>query len=76
MKVSGLGNLFIFDAGVMPDTEMEHILRNTFGKQSHPMRKYGRMMYWMPKFKVRFVDSLPFVAQFYSGIVEKIKVHG
>ncbi|KAG0712383.1 Evolutionarily conserved signaling intermediate in Toll pathway, mitochondrial [Chionoecetes opilio] len=39
--------------GVMPDTEMEQILRNTFGKLSHPVRKYGRMMYWMPKFKVR-----------------------
>ncbi|XP_063865697.1 evolutionarily conserved signaling intermediate in Toll pathway, mitochondrial-like [Scylla paramamosain] len=37
--------------GVMPDTEMEHILRNLFGKMSHPVRKFGRMMYWMPKFK-------------------------
>lgn len=37
--------------GVMPDSEVEHILRNTFGKQSHPVRKYGRMMYWMPKLK-------------------------
>ncbi|XP_071528590.1 evolutionarily conserved signaling intermediate in Toll pathway, mitochondrial [Panulirus ornatus] len=37
--------------GVLPDTEMEDILRNAFGKYSHPLRKYGRMMYWMPKFK-------------------------
>nr|XP_045608013.1 evolutionarily conserved signaling intermediate in Toll pathway, mitochondrial-like [Procambarus clarkii]XP_045608015.1 evolutionarily conserved signaling intermediate in Toll pathway, mitochondrial-like [Procambarus clarkii]XP_045608016.1 evolutionarily conserved signaling intermediate in Toll pathway, mitochondrial-like [Procambarus clarkii]XP_045608017.1 evolutionarily conserved signaling intermediate in Toll pathway, mitochondrial-like [Procambarus clarkii]XP_045608018.1 evolutionarily c len=37
--------------GVMPDTEIEHILRNTFGKYGHPVRKYARMMYWMPKFK-------------------------
>lgn len=38
--------------GVMPDTETEMILKNTFGKNSHPVRKFGRMMYWMPKFKV------------------------
>lgn len=37
--------------GVMPDTEMEMILKNAFGKDSHPVKKFGRMMYWMPKFK-------------------------
>ncbi|XP_013785802.1 evolutionarily conserved signaling intermediate in Toll pathway, mitochondrial-like isoform X2 [Limulus polyphemus] len=37
--------------GVMPDSEVKEILINTFGKQSHVFRKYGRMMYWMPKFK-------------------------
>ncbi|CAL4123183.1 unnamed protein product, partial [Meganyctiphanes norvegica] len=37
--------------GVLPDTEMEMILVNTFGKRSHPVRKFGRMMYWMTKFK-------------------------
>lgn len=45
----------LFMVGVMPDTEMEMILMNAFGKYSHPIRKYGRMMYWMPKFKVRYV---------------------
>nr|CAG4644015.1 EOG090X07J4 [Lepidurus arcticus] len=39
------------DCGVMPDVEMEDMIRNIFGKHSFPLRKYGRMMYWMPKFK-------------------------
>ncbi|XP_073818536.1 evolutionarily conserved signaling intermediate in Toll pathway, mitochondrial [Musca autumnalis] len=39
------------DLGVMPDYEMEAMLLNIFGKQGHPLRKYWRMMYWMPKFK-------------------------
>lgn len=36
---------------VMPDSEMEDLLANIFGKRSHPMYKYWRMMYWMPKIK-------------------------
>lgn len=39
------------DLGVMPDYEMEAMLLNVFGKRGHPLRKYWRMMYWMPKFK-------------------------
>ncbi|KAM7359906.1 evolutionarily conserved signaling intermediate in Toll pathway, mitochondrial [Cochliomyia hominivorax] len=39
------------DLGVMPDYEMEAMLLNVFGRQGHPLRKYWRMMYWMPKFK-------------------------
>ncbi|XP_017046632.1 evolutionarily conserved signaling intermediate in Toll pathway, mitochondrial [Drosophila ficusphila] len=39
------------DFGVMPDCEMEAMLLNVFGRQGHPLRKYWRMMYWMPKFK-------------------------
>lgn len=39
------------DNGVMPDYEMESMLINVFGKKGHPVRKYWRMMYWMPKFK-------------------------
>ncbi|XP_041768414.1 evolutionarily conserved signaling intermediate in Toll pathway, mitochondrial [Anopheles merus] len=39
------------DNGVMPDYEMEAMLVNVFGKKGHPVRKYWRMMYWMPKFK-------------------------
>lgn len=35
----------------MPDYEMEDILMNVFGKRGHPLRKFWRMMYWMPKFK-------------------------
>lgn len=39
------------DHGVIPDYEMEAMLLNVFGKRGHPVRKYWRMMYWMPKFK-------------------------
>lgn len=39
------------DNGVMPDYEMEAILLNIFGRKGHPVRKFWRMMYWMPKFK-------------------------
>ncbi|CAK1547224.1 unnamed protein product [Leptosia nina] len=37
--------------GVMPDIEMEQMLLNTYGRRGIPLRKYWRMMYWMPKFK-------------------------
>lgn len=30
---------------------MEDMLVNIFGKKGHPVRKFWRMMYWMPKFK-------------------------
>lgn len=39
------------DLGVMPDYEMEAMLLNVFGRHGYPLRKYWRMMYWMPKFK-------------------------
>ncbi|XP_057653533.1 evolutionarily conserved signaling intermediate in Toll pathway, mitochondrial [Diorhabda carinulata] len=39
------------DNGVMPDMEMEDMLLNIFGRRGYPLRKYWRMMYWMPKFK-------------------------
>ncbi|XP_076058851.1 evolutionarily conserved signaling intermediate in Toll pathway, mitochondrial [Oratosquilla oratoria] len=45
--------------GVIPDSEMEMILINTFGKTAHPVRKYARMMYWMPKFKNASPWALP-----------------
>ena len=35
----------------MPDYEMDDMLVNIFGNRGHPMRKFWRMMYWMPKFK-------------------------
>jgi evolutionarily conserved signaling intermediate in Toll pathway len=37
--------------GVIPDYEMEDMLINIFGRRGHPVRKFWRMMYWMPKFK-------------------------
>ncbi|CAH2037382.1 unnamed protein product, partial [Iphiclides podalirius] len=39
------------DNGVMPDSEMEQMLLNIFGRRGIPLRKFWRMMYWMPKFK-------------------------
>uniref|UniRef100_A0A1B6C3D7 Evolutionarily conserved signaling intermediate in Toll pathway, mitochondrial n=1 Tax=Clastoptera arizonana TaxID=38151 RepID=A0A1B6C3D7_9HEMI len=39
------------DFGVIPDFEMEDLLVNIFGRKGHPVRRYWRMMYWMPKFK-------------------------
>ncbi|XP_045476027.1 evolutionarily conserved signaling intermediate in Toll pathway, mitochondrial [Harmonia axyridis] len=39
------------DNGVIPDREMQDLLINIFGKRAFPLRKYWRMMYWMPKFK-------------------------
>ncbi|GJQ65143.1 hypothetical protein Trydic_g7286 [Trypoxylus dichotomus] len=39
------------DNGVMPDLEIEQMLLNIFGKRGYPLRKYWRMMYWMPKFR-------------------------
>jgi len=35
----------------MPDYEMEDMLVNIFGRKGFPVRKFWRMMYWMPKFK-------------------------
>lgn len=40
-----------FYLGIIPDAEMEPMLLNIFGNKGHPLRKYWRMMYWMPKFK-------------------------
>ncbi|KAG7497570.1 hypothetical protein JOB18_040130 [Solea senegalensis] len=37
--------------GVMPNVETKVLLVQIFGKKAHPIRKYQRMMYWMPKFK-------------------------
>ncbi|KAL7635925.1 UNVERIFIED_CONTAM: hypothetical protein RMT77_013742 [Armadillidium vulgare] len=37
--------------GVMGDSELHHILFNTFGRKGKPVLKFARMMYWLPKFK-------------------------
>ncbi|XP_034830641.1 evolutionarily conserved signaling intermediate in Toll pathway, mitochondrial [Maniola hyperantus] len=39
------------DNGVIPDSELEQMLLNIFGRRGIPLRKFWRMMYWMPKFK-------------------------
>lgn len=47
------------DNGVMPDVETEDILLNIFGRRGFALRKYWRMMYWMPKFKNLSPWALP-----------------
>lgn len=47
------------DRGVMPDKEVQVILMDRFGYRSFPMRKFARMMYWMPKFKHASPFPLP-----------------
>ncbi|XP_026873061.1 evolutionarily conserved signaling intermediate in Toll pathway, mitochondrial isoform X2 [Electrophorus electricus] len=37
--------------GIMPNVETKVLLVQIFGKKSHPMRKYQRIMYWFPKFR-------------------------
>ncbi|XP_054281815.1 evolutionarily conserved signaling intermediate in Toll pathway, mitochondrial-like [Macrosteles quadrilineatus] len=45
--------------GVIPDEEMEDLLINIFGRRSYAIRKFWRMMYWMPKFKNLSPWALP-----------------
>lgn len=40
-----------FCAGVIPDVEIGDMLINIFGRGGHPVIRFWRMMYWMPKFK-------------------------
>lgn len=51
------------DNGVIPDYDMEAQLLNIFGRRGIPLRKYWRMMYYMPKFKNlspwRLPDPMP-----------------
>lgn len=37
--------------GVIPDLETQQMLLNIFGQFGIPLRKFWRMMYWMPKFR-------------------------
>lgn len=37
-------------AGVIPDWDVEDLLVKRFGTRGYPVRRYWRMMYWMPKF--------------------------
>ncbi|EFN84103.1 evolutionarily conserved signaling intermediate in Toll pathway, mitochondrial [Harpegnathos saltator] len=38
------------DNSVIPDVEMQQMLLNIYGVQSIVLKKFWRMMYWMPKF--------------------------
>jgi signaling intermediate in Toll pathway protein len=42
---------FSYGVGVIPDDAMGYQILAIFGERSHVMRRYQRMMYWMPKFK-------------------------
>ena len=44
---------------VLPDEELGELLRNVFGVNSSPYRRYARMCYWMPKFKNMSPYPLP-----------------
>uniref|UniRef100_T1J3B0 Evolutionarily conserved signaling intermediate in Toll pathway, mitochondrial n=1 Tax=Strigamia maritima TaxID=126957 RepID=T1J3B0_STRMM len=46
--------------GVMPDRDMKDIILAAFGNKSFPIRKFMRMMYWMPKFKNLSPWPIPF----------------
>lgn len=35
---------------MIPDWDVEDLLVKRFGPRGHPVRRYWRMMYWMPKF--------------------------
>nr|XP_020647245.1 evolutionarily conserved signaling intermediate in Toll pathway, mitochondrial [Pogona vitticeps] len=37
--------------GVMPNKQTQFLLLQIFGDASHPIKKYQRMMYWIPKFR-------------------------
>jgi len=43
-------DLLFFYLGVIPDWEVEDMLVKRFGTRGFPVRRYWRMMYWMPKF--------------------------
>lgn len=42
--------MYYYFLGVIPDWEVEDLLVKRFGTRGHPVRRYWRMMYWMPKF--------------------------
>lgn len=37
--------------GITPNKHTYFLLVQTFGKHSHPVKKYQRMLYWFPRFK-------------------------
>ncbi|XP_015595452.1 evolutionarily conserved signaling intermediate in Toll pathway, mitochondrial isoform X2 [Cephus cinctus] len=59
------------DNSVIPDREMETMLINIFGKSAIPLRKYWRMMYWMPRFKN--LNPYKFSEEIFSNAIELAK---
>ncbi|XP_071813185.1 evolutionarily conserved signaling intermediate in Toll pathway, mitochondrial-like [Apostichopus japonicus] len=48
------------DNKIMPNNETKKLLLDVFGRQSHPVKKYQRIMYWFPKFRNINPFPLPF----------------
>jgi signaling intermediate in Toll pathway protein len=46
-------------SGVCPDSELDQMVLNIFGRHGHPTKKLRRMNYWMPKFKNLSPWALP-----------------
>lgn len=44
---------------MIPDWDMEDQLTNVFGSKGYPLRRYWRMMYWMPKWRNASPFPLP-----------------
>ena len=46
---------------MVPDDDMMEIIESRFGRFSYVMKKYRRMMYWMPKFKTMNPYPIPWI---------------
>lgn len=51
MVIQKLITIFHIRKGVIPDYEIGDMLINIFGNRGHPVIRFWRMMYWMPKFR-------------------------
>ncbi|KAM3926380.1 evolutionarily conserved signaling intermediate in Toll pathway, mitochondrial isoform 1-T2 [Leptodactylus fuscus] len=58
--------------GVTPNKHTYFLLAQTFGKHSHPVKKYQRMMYWFPRFK--YANPYPVPADLEADPVALSKV--
>lgn len=45
---------------LVPDDEMGYLIAHRFGIDSYVMRKYERMMFWLPKFRHANPYPLPY----------------
>ena len=56
----------------MPDWSMQNQLISVFGRRGHPLRRYWRMMYWMPRF--RHASPWPLPQEVPNDILELAKM--
>lgn len=47
--------------GCIPDDQMGDLIIKRFGKSSYVMKRYQRMMYWMPKFRSMNPYPIPWI---------------